>query len=124
MRCLLSTHQEIEALPHSSYSTPITYPPPSLAAEWHVDQASGDVTRHETGHEDNFTQCGDFFRNVLNTAEKERLTDNIAGNLSGTHLECNQMPRMQLQLFICFLSDNFHCYLDFLYLYSWSSHES
>jgi catalase len=60
-----------------------------------VDQASGDVTRHETGHEDNFTQCGDFFRNVLNAAEKERLTDNIAGNLSGTHPECNQMHRIQ-----------------------------
>jgi Catalase-related immune-responsive len=54
-------------------------------AEWHVDQASGDVTRHETGNEDNFSQCGDFFRNVLTTAEKERLTDNIAGNLIGAY---------------------------------------
>ena len=48
-----------------------------------MDQASGDVTRHETGNEDNFSQCGDFFRNVLSAAEKERLTDNIAGNLIG-----------------------------------------
>jgi catalase len=45
------------------------------------------VTRHETGNEDNFSQCGDFFRNVLTTAEKERLTDNIAGNLIGAHLQ-------------------------------------
>ena len=56
-----------------------------LTAEWHVDTASGDVTRHETGNDDNFTQCGNFFRNVLSAAEKERLTDNIAGNLSGTY---------------------------------------
>ena len=56
-----------------------------LPAEWHVDSASGDVTRHETGNDDNFTQCGNFFRNVLTAAEKERLTDNIAGNLSGTY---------------------------------------
>jgi catalase len=41
----------------------------------------GDVTRHETGHDDNFSQCGDLFRKVLTVAERERLTDNIAGNL-------------------------------------------
>lgn len=63
---------------------PLTFP--LTAAEWHVDSATGDVTRHETGNEDNFSQCGDFFRNVLTTAEKERLTDNIAGNLSGAYL--------------------------------------
>ena len=63
----------------------MTYPILYLTAEWHVDSASGDVTRHETGNDDNFTQCGNFFRNVLTAAEKERLTDNIAGNLSGTY---------------------------------------
>jgi catalase len=56
-------------------------PEPTPSAEWHVDRASGDVTRHETGNEDNFSQCGDLFRNVLTVAERERLTDNIAGNL-------------------------------------------
>jgi hypothetical protein len=35
-----------------------------------------------SGDEDNFTQVGQFFRNVLSAAERERLTDNIAGNLS------------------------------------------
>lgn len=56
-------------------------PEPTPSAEWHVDTATGDVTRHETGNEDNFSQCGDLFRRVLTAAEKERLTDNIAGNL-------------------------------------------
>ena len=35
------------------------------------------------GDEDNFSQCGEFFRKVLSAAERERLTDNIAGNLAG-----------------------------------------
>lgn len=56
-------------------------PEPDPSAELHVDQASGDVTRYETGNDDNFTQCGEFFRKVLNVAERDRLTDNIAGNL-------------------------------------------
>lgn len=39
------------------------------------------MARYETGDEDNFSQCGEFFRRVLSKEEKERLTDNIAGNL-------------------------------------------
>jgi catalase len=58
-------------------------PAPAPAATWHTEAASGDVARYETGADDNFTQCGQFFRNVLSQAEKERLTDNIAGNLVG-----------------------------------------
>jgi catalase len=56
-------------------------PEPLQSAKWHTDECSGDVMRYETGDEDNFTQCGEFFRNVLGPAERERLTDNIAGNL-------------------------------------------
>jgi catalase len=58
-------------------------PEPSSSGSWHSYPATGDVTRYETGDEDNFSQCGDFYRRVLSPAEKERLTDNIAGNLSG-----------------------------------------
>ncbi|KAJ1429050.1 catalase [Ochromonadaceae sp. CCMP2298] len=58
-------------------------PAPAAAATWHQEAACGDVARYETGGEDNFTQCGQFFRSVLSQAEKERLTDNIAGNLAG-----------------------------------------
>ena len=57
-------------------------PAPAPETAWHSDRATGDVERYETGDEDNFTQCGHFFRNVLSPAERERLTDNIAGNLS------------------------------------------
>eukprot|EP01038_Epipyxis_sp_PR26KG_P006738 gene6738-9233_t len=56
-------------------------PAPSASAKWHEETATGDVARHETGGEDNFTQCGIFFRKVLKPDERERLTDNIAGNL-------------------------------------------
>lgn len=54
---------------------------PTSTATWHQEVSTGDVKRYETGNEDNFTQCGHFFRNVLTAAERERLTDNIANNL-------------------------------------------
>lgn len=57
-------------------------PAPALAAP-HVVRASGDIARVETGDDDNFSQCREFFRRVLSQAERERLTDNIAGALSG-----------------------------------------
>lgn len=50
-------------------------------AKLHVDVATGDIDRFETGDEDNFSQCRDFFNNVLDGPARERLTDNIAGNL-------------------------------------------
>lgn len=47
------------------------------------DQVTGHVVRVETGtSEDNYAQCRDFFNHVLSAAERERLTDNIAGSLS------------------------------------------
>lgn len=51
------------------------------SAAWHADALTGDVERVETGDEDNFTQCGIFFREVLDAGARERLTDNIAGHL-------------------------------------------
>jgi catalase len=57
-------------------------PTPSANGIWHSDSVSGDVLRCETGDEDNFSQCGEFFRNVLDADARERLTDNIAGHIS------------------------------------------
>jgi len=54
---------------------------PTNNVSWHQEPTTGDVQRYETGNDDNFTQCGHFFRNVLTSAERERLTDNIANNL-------------------------------------------
>lgn len=48
---------------------------------WHSDTLTGDVERVETGNEDNFSQCHDFFNKVLNAAERDRLTSNIAGHM-------------------------------------------
>lgn len=56
-------------------------PQPSTEAAWHAETSTGDVTRYETGGEDNFTQCGQFFRKVLSAEEKERLVANMAGSL-------------------------------------------
>ena len=56
-------------------------PQPDKGAAWHPDKVTGDVERYETGDEDNFSQCRTFFNNVLGPAERERLTDNISGNL-------------------------------------------
>jgi catalase len=67
---------------------PNSFGGPSVSVEeaatnfaWHKEKSSGDITRFETGDEDNFTQAGLFYRNVLDDAAKERLTDNIANNL-------------------------------------------
>lgn len=57
-------------------------PEPSTDGNWHSDAASGQVMRYETGDEDNFTQCGVFFRDVLDEGARERLTDNIAGHIA------------------------------------------
>ena len=48
---------------------------------WHSDSLSGDVERVESGDEDNFSQCCDFFNKVLNGEERDRLTSNIAGHM-------------------------------------------
>eukprot|EP00550_Attheya_septentrionalis_P008949 CAMPEP_0198279996 /NCGR_PEP_ID=MMETSP1449-20131203/175_1 /TAXON_ID=420275 /ORGANISM="Attheya septentrionalis, Strain CCMP2084" /LENGTH=542 /DNA_ID=CAMNT_0043975253 /DNA_START=138 /DNA_END=1766 /DNA_ORIENTATION=- len=56
--------------------------PDQASGTWHSEVASGDVLRHETGDEDNFSQCGQFFRQVLDDGARERLTDNIAGHMS------------------------------------------
>jgi len=40
-----------------------------------------DVARYEVGNEDNFTQCGVFYRKVLSEKEKESLVNNIAKDL-------------------------------------------
>ena len=45
------------------------------------NQVSGDCQRYDSFDEDNFTQCGIFFRDVLNEEEKERLVDNIASHI-------------------------------------------
>lgn len=44
---------------------------------------SGDVMRYNTADEDNFTQVGMFYRQVLNPAERKRLVKNIANHLIG-----------------------------------------
>lgn len=56
----------------------------SLTAAWHQEPVVNNtkVARYETGGEDNFSQCGQFYRKVLNSAEQDRLADNIAGSLS------------------------------------------
>ena len=42
---------------------------------------TGDIWRYNSADEDDFTQCGIFFRNVLNEPERERLVDNIASHI-------------------------------------------
>jgi len=58
-------------------------PQPAAEAAWHADRATGDVQRYSTADDDNFTQAGLLYRKVLSAAERERLTDNIAGSLAG-----------------------------------------
>lgn len=63
------------------YPNSFNGPTPTVDATWHQEATTGDVARYETGDEDNFSQCGEFFRRVLTADARERLTDNIAGHL-------------------------------------------
>lgn len=42
---------------------------------------TGDAKRYESGNEDNFSQVGIFWRNVLKEDERTRLIENISGHL-------------------------------------------
>jgi len=53
------------------------------SAAWAPEPLVQDVRRYETGDEDNFSQCGHFYRHVLDSGARERLTDNISGHLAG-----------------------------------------
>lgn len=44
-------------------------------------QISGDVARYNSADDDNFTQAGTFWRQVLNEEERTELVDNIASHL-------------------------------------------
>ena len=55
-------------------------------------QVTGHVKRYNSADEDNFTQCGIFFREVLKEDEKERLVDNIASHL------CNAQKFLQVSI--------------------------
>ena len=46
-----------------------------------VDNVVGDVHRHDSGSEDNYSQVTDYWVRVLNEDERNRLVDNIAGHL-------------------------------------------
>lgn len=43
----------------------------------------GDVYRHSSGHEDNYSQASIFYSKVLSADEKTRLANNISGHLAG-----------------------------------------
>jgi len=51
----------------------------------HVTSVTGDVDRHDTGDDDNFSQVGIFWRDVLNDNEREALAANIANHLCKAH---------------------------------------
>jgi len=53
---------------------------PSL--KWHHHQITGDVARHETADDDNFSQVSVFYNKVLTEQGRENLTTNIAEHLS------------------------------------------
>ncbi len=42
---------------------------------------TGDAKRYDSGDEDNFTQCGLFWRNVLNDKERANLIENMSTHL-------------------------------------------
>jgi catalase len=62
-------------------------PQPVASAKEHVYQATGDVKRHESGDEDNFSQVGDFWNKALNDQGRANLAKNLAANLSGANVE-------------------------------------
>lgn len=49
----------------------------------HTDNVTGDVARHDSSNDDNYSQATIFYTKVLNEEEKQRLADNLAGNIKG-----------------------------------------
>jgi catalase len=47
----------------------------------YVDKYVGDIARHESGNDDNYSQPALFWIKVLKPEERERLVDNIAGHM-------------------------------------------
>ncbi|XP_078582866.1 catalase-like [Branchiostoma floridae x Branchiostoma japonicum] len=45
-------------------------------------KATGDLQRYNTADEDNFTQVGTFWRNVLSEYDREHLVDNLASHMT------------------------------------------
>jgi len=56
-------------------------PVATRSAAEHVYNVTGDVDRYETGDDDNFTQPGHFWRNVLKPEDRQHLIENISGHL-------------------------------------------
>jgi catalase len=46
-----------------------------------VETVSGEAKRHDSGNEDNFSQCGVFWRKTLDEAARARLIENMSGHL-------------------------------------------
>lgn len=44
-------------------------------------RVTGDVARHESINDDNYSQVADFWTKVLSEPERERLVNNVAGHL-------------------------------------------
>ncbi len=44
-------------------------------------QITGDAKRYDSGDEDNYSQCGIFWRNTLNDEGRANLIENISGHL-------------------------------------------
>jgi catalase len=63
---------------------PNSFGGPSVTREAveHGDSVTGQVARVETGDEDNYSQCRVFYRQVLDEAARERLTDNLAQHIA------------------------------------------
>ena len=62
----------------------------------HTEPVTGDVTRHESGNEDNFSQASVFWAKVLKPDEQQRLVENIAGHASGAE---KQIQERVIELF-------------------------
>lgn len=46
-----------------------------------TEKLAGEAKRHDTSNDDNFSQCGVFWRKTLNEEERTRLIENISGHL-------------------------------------------
>jgi catalase len=55
--------------------------PTSFKMKTKVDIVAGDVHRHDSGGEDNYSQVTDYWVRVLKEDERNRLVDNIAVHL-------------------------------------------
>ena len=99
--CLSIWYQSATAGAPNYYPNSFNGPTDDMKYAQQTFSTSGDVARYNTKDDDNFTQPGNFWRNVLSPSEQNALVSNMAGHLKGAQDFLQKRAVCLLFLFPC-----------------------